>query len=241
MRGGLPPFTPARRRGVEILDDPTVPDAIRLPAMADVARANRFFGGTRALLTGLREALPTLPTRTTLIDVGTGTGDIVPQAQRVFATKGLTITAFGVDVSECVACAARSRLAAAIVADGMHLPFASDSADVVVCSQVLHHFGDADARTLIAELHRVSRDWVIIADLRRSWLAAGGFYVASRLLDFHPVTRADGIASVFRGFVPSELGALIRNVTGIVPHVRTGTFWRITATWSKRRSNGHRA
>ena len=228
-----PSFAPARRRGVEILDDPRVPDAVRLPAMADVTRANRFFGGTRALLAGLRDAMPTLPRHATLIDVGAGTGDITLQAQQKLARGGIAVHAFGVDLSQSLVAAARHHMTGAVVGDGRRLPFADASADVVMCSQMLHHFTDAEAGTLIRELHRVSRHWVIIADLRRSWLAAAGFYLASRMLHFHPVTRADGVASVFRGFLPVELATLVHRATGITPRVHSGLFWRITATWRK--------
>lgn len=227
-------FTPRRRRGVEILDDPTTPDAIRLPAMEDVARANRLFGGTRVLVAALRDAARTLPRHATLLDVGTGVGDLAAQARRELASRDVTVDAFGVDLSETMVRAARSRLAGAIVANGMHLPLADASADVVICSQVLHHFAEGDARHLIAELHRVARGWVIIADLRRSWLAAGGFYVASTVLHFHPVTRADGVTSVLRGFLPHELATMVESVTGQTPRIRAGAFWRVTATWRKR-------
>ena len=227
-------FTPGRRRGVEILDDPATPDAVRLPAMADVARANRLFGGTRALVVALRDAARTLPRRATLLDVGTGVGDLAAHARLELARRDVTVDAFGVDLSETMVRTARSRLAGAIVANAMRLPVADGSAHVVICSQVLHHFVERDARDLIAELHRATQDWVIIADLRRSWLAAGGFYVASSVLQFHPVTRADGVASVFRGFLPQELATMIQDVTGRTPRVRAGAFWRITATWRKR-------
>jgi SAM-dependent methyltransferase len=227
-------FRPARRRGVEILDDPAVPDAVRLPAMADVARANRLFGGTRALIAALRDVAPALPRHATLLDIGAGTADITVQAQRELARRGVSVDAFGVDISEPLVRNTRPFLAGAIVADGAHLPLADDVADVVMCSQVLHHFAEAEARHLIAELHRVSRGWVVIADLRRSWLAAGGFHVASRVLGFHPVTRADGMTSVFRGFLPAELSAMIQSVTGRAPRLRSGAFWRVTAAWRKR-------
>jgi SAM-dependent methyltransferase len=120
-----------------------------------------------------------------------------------------------------------------VVGDALRLPVADDSVDVVLCSQLLHHFAEADARRLVAELHRVSFGWVVISDLRRSWLAAGGFWVASVALRFHPVTRHDGVTSVLRGFTARELESLVQETTGAAPEVRHGAFWRISATWSK--------
>jgi SAM-dependent methyltransferase len=225
---------PARARGREILDDPETPEDIRARAMRDVARSNRLFGGTRAVLRELRGISAELPPRVRLIDVGTGLGDIPAAARAALARRSVEVEAIGVDASESLLRAARHVLQGTIVADARRLPIADGAADIVTCSQVLHHFFDADLRTLIAEMHRISRGWVIVGDLQRSWLAAGGFWLASSALRFHEVTRMDGMTSVLRGFEPDELGQLVRDATGATPIVRRGAFWRLTATWRTR-------
>jgi len=55
------PFTPRRRHGVEILDDPAIDPDVRVRSLADVARANALFGGTRAVLAELDLALRAPP------------------------------------------------------------------------------------------------------------------------------------------------------------------------------------
>ena len=228
----MPVFpVPPRARGREILDDPGTPEDIRARAMRDVARSNRLFGGTRAVLRELRAISGQLPPRTRLIDVGTGLGDIPSVARAALARRGVDVEAIGVDASESLLLAARHVLQGTIAADARRLPIADGAADVVTCSQVLHHFFDDDLRTLVAEMHRVSRGWVIIADLQRSWLAAGGFWLASSALRFHEVTRVDGMTSVLRGFQAAELTQLVRDATGVTPTVRSGMFWRLTAVW----------
>ncbi|HJQ21755.1 MAG TPA: methyltransferase domain-containing protein [Gemmatimonadaceae bacterium] len=225
--------TPARRRGVEFLDDPRTEPTVRERAMADVARSNRLFGGTRSATRALRTLYVRLAPRATLLDVGTGMAD-VPTAARADATAlGVRLEVFGADIAADLLAVARARLDAAVAADAMRLPFATGSVDVVTCSQMLHHFLDEDARTVIAELHRVARRFVVIADLRRSWVAAGGFWLAAFGLRFHPVTRHDGVVSVMRGFTAAELRSLVRDATGITPLVRRDAFWRLTAVWPK--------
>lgn len=222
---------PPRSRGREILDDPATPADVRARAMRDVARSNRLFGGTRAVLRELRAVASTLPARARLIDVGTGVGDIPAAARQALARRGIDLDTIGVDLSESLLRDARHSLRGAVVGDALRLPVGDGAADVVTCSQVLHHFFDADLETLIAELHRVARGWVIVSDLRRSWIATGGFWLASSALRFHEVTRVDGMTSVLRGFEPDELTALVRRATGREPLVRTGMFWRLTARW----------
>lgn len=230
---------PARARGREILDDPETPEDIRARAMRDVVRSNRLFGGTRAVLRELRVIAGELPPRIRLIDVGTGLGDIPAAARAALARRDVDVEAIGVDVSEPLLLTARHVLQGTIAADARRLPIADGAADVVTCSQVLHHFFDDDLRTLIAEMHRVSKGWVIIGDLQRSWLAAGAFWLASSALRFHEVTRVDGMTSVLRGFRAGELVQLVRDATGVTPTARPGVFWRLTAVW--RTGTGARA
>jgi hypothetical protein len=100
-----------------------------------------------------------------------------------------------------------------------------------MCSQTLHHFDDAGAAAVLRELNRVARVRVIVSDLRRSWLAAAGLWIASFPLGFHPVSRHDGVVSIMRGYAGDELLRLVASATGQTPVVRRRIGWRVTATW----------
>lgn len=226
-------LTPARRRGVEILDDPETPDELRTAAMADVERSNAWFGGARAVRRAVEPLLDDMG-EVTLLDVGTGRGDVPALIARNAARRGTRITTIGLDVSETLARTASVRMTAAVVGNAIRLPFRSSSVDVVVSSQVLHHFFEGELRALVAELDRVARSWVVVADLERSVLGAAAFWVASFVLRFHWATRLDGVTSVLRGFTPAELESLVRDVTGKTPRLRRGLFCRVTATWRAR-------
>jgi SAM-dependent methyltransferase len=221
---------PARRRGVEYLDEPGIDGATVVRSLGDVARSNALFGGRRAVLAAVGDALAGLR-EASLLDVGTGLGDIPLHARRLAERRGVRLTTVGVELSEALARAARARVGHAVRADAFALPFADASVDVVTCSQVLHHFVEADATRLLAELQRVARRRVIVGDLRRSWLAAAGFWLASWPLGFHPVTRHDGVVSVLRGFTAPELEALARAAGARAPAVRRRLGWRLVASW----------
>jgi hypothetical protein len=104
------------------------------------------------------------------------------------------------------------------------------SVDLVVCSQVLHHFERDGAVRLVREMRRVARRALIVSDLRRSWIAMTGFWLVSFPLGFHPVTRHDGALSVLRGFTAVELGDIVRAGAGAVPRVTRHPGFRLTAT-----------
>jgi SAM-dependent methyltransferase len=221
-----------RPDGDEILDAPDVDPALARRSLRDVMLANSLMGGTRAVMYELESIIPSLPKRATLLDVGTGMGDIPRRAREVAARRGVTLDTVGLEAAEWLAAAARTSMTATVVGDGRFLPFASHSVDVVICSQVLHHFFDHDAVALLQELNRVARVGVIISDLLRSDLAVAGLWLFSFVLGFHPVSRHDGIMSIRRGFTPGELDTIVRSATGAQPRIREYLGFRVAAAWA---------
>lgn len=241
-------LTPARQRGVELLDDPQVDPALATRSLRDVARSNRLFGGQRAVLNTLAPLLrqgpgaehpphgqlPPPGATFLLLDVGTGLGDI-PRAVRAYAERrGARVVTVGLELTAALAGAARPGAQNVLCGDARQLPFATGSIDVVTCSQVLHHFDGADADLLLCELTRVAKRLVIVSDLRRSWLAAGLLWLVSFPLGFHPVSRHDGIVSILRGYTTSELDRMVHRAVQRSPAVRRRLGWRVTAAWSPR-------
>ena len=224
-------ITPPRRRGVEYLDVPGVDPRLVRRSLADVALANTLFGGTRAVLLEVEAVLPELSSGATLLDVGSGVGDIAARAREIARRKGVDLSLVTIDMAETLAIASRARTGNAVRGDATALPFADRSVDVVMCSQTLHHFDDATATSVLRELDRVARRRVIVSDLRRSWLAAAGLWIASFPLGFHPVSRHDGVLSIMRGYAGDELRRLVTASIGRPPDVRRRMGWRVTATW----------
>jgi SAM-dependent methyltransferase len=225
---------PARRRGVEILDDPATDPALRVRSIRDVVRSNQLLGGARAVLAELTRLFPALGPSATLLDVGTGLADIPCRACGRAAACGVALDTFGIDEAESLSRATAGALDGSLCGDARRLPFADASVDVVTCSQLLHHFDDDQIPVVLRELDRVARGWVIVADLRRDWLAAVGFWLVSWPLGFHRVTRHDGFVSVLRGFTVDELARHVLMATGQRAEVRRHFGFRLTATWRPR-------
>lgn len=226
-------LAPRRRRGIEHLDDPSTDPALRERSLRDVRRANLVLGGTWAVLAELSRALGSLGSDCTLLDVGTGLADIPDAARRRASRRGVRLVAYGVDEAATLARVSAALLDGSVCADVRQLPFADSSVDVVTCSQLLHHFPDAELTVVLRELHRVARKRVIVSDIRRSWIAAAGFWLVTWPLGFHPVSRHDGFVSVLRGFVPDELARHVLEATGQRGEVRRHLGFRVTASWEK--------
>ena len=230
-------FVPPRHRGAEILDAPGNDPELAHRSLRDVSIANAVFGGTRAVLVELSPLWATLPRHATLLDVGTGAGDIPARARAAAARHGVALETIGLETSRELAAASRCRNALAVCGDARRLPFPDRSVDVVICSQVLHHFFDAEVHRLLAELDRVARRRVIVSDLHRSRIAAAGIWIASFVLAFHPVSRHDGVVSVMRGFRAQELRGLVETTVGQRPTVHYRLGYRVTASWTPLATN----
>ena len=218
--------------GAELLDDPAADAGTVEASLRDIAVANRWLGGTAAALHGLGRVLAGIPrgSRVTLLDIGTGHGDLPQAAVRWGRRRGIEIVPIALELNAVAAALAVQAGIPTAVADAAAPPVAPKSVDVVLMSQVMHHFSRESAARLAATWDGLARRGVVVADLRRSVIAAAGFRIGARLLRFDPVTRSDGVTSVRRGFRASELEAVLLR-GGIRARVERRPGFRLVATW----------
>lgn len=218
--------------GAELLDDPQADPAAVEESLRNIARANRWFGGAAAVRFGLARTLRKVPagSRVSLLDLGTGLGDLPGVAVRWGAARRIRIVPVGLELNRVAARLARTAGLPTAVACAGAPPIRKKSVDVVLVSQVAHHLAAESVVHLFQTCDHLARLAVIVADLRRGPLAAPAFWCGARVLAFDPVTVADGMTSLRRGFNRRELRALMARagVDGQVAH-RPG--FRLVATW----------
>lgn len=218
--------------GTELLDDPAADPAAVTESLRNIARANRWFGGSAAVRYGLARALAAVPRGAvlTLADLGTGLGDLPLVAARWAARRGVRLVTVGLERSRVAArLAARSGVPCVVGCAGA-APFRDKSVDVVLVSQVAHHLTAESATCLFRRCDRLARRAVVIADLRRAPLGPAVFWVGARALAFDEVTVADGMTSLRRGYTVAELRGLLA-AAGIRASVSRRPGYRLVATW----------
>lgn len=224
------PRTPA---GTELLDRRGVDPTTARMQLAELGRANALFGGHAAVRHGLSLVADALPRDrpVMVLDMGAGGGDVLASVGEALVALGHEMHGTAVDHLSTATRQCRERGFHAVCGDWSAVPLVPRCADLVVASLVLHHVERHAVPSFLAQLQRLARRAVVVADLRASRVAGLGLRAAGALLRFHPWTIDDGVISLRRGFTRRELvdllsRAAIRN--GVV-HRRPG--WRIVAAW----------
>jgi ubiquinone/menaquinone biosynthesis C-methylase UbiE len=179
-------------------------------SLAQVAAVNRWLGGARSFLHHFERTIPARGV-VTVLDVGTGFGDLPRAAVRWARRNGRTLHVLATDAHPQMLELARARSTGFseiqfAQVDARRLPFRDRSFDCALMSLTLHHFEGDDTVRVLRELARVSRGTVIVSELERNWPN----YLGARLLSAtiwrgNRLTRHDGPMSVLRAFKRAEL------------------------------------
>jgi len=230
---------PERLAGaIELMDLPNADPGELAHSLADLAWINRWLGGLRLIGTHLASFLHGAAAPIRILDVGTGYADVPRAIARWGRRAGLPVEIEGMDHHEHIVRLARQASGSypeirICQADAMALPYPEGSFHIVLASLVLHHMeGEAQVR-LLAELHRVASQVVLVNELRRgSWpfLVTWG---ALHALTTNRLTRHDGPLSVRRGFLPEELMVLARRAGWGRVKVSRHLFFRLALVGQK--------
>jgi SAM-dependent methyltransferase len=221
--------------GTELLDDPGADPATVAESLRNISRANRWFGGAAAVRHGLGRVLAGAPrgSRITLLDLGTGAGDLPRIAAAWAHRREIRLRPAGLELSRVAARLARDGGVPCVVGCAGSPPLREKSVDLVLASQLLHHLAPESAVRLLRTCDRLARVGVVVADIRRGRLAPFLFRLGAGVLGFDRHTIADGLTSIRRGYTPRELRELLA-AAGIQAPVSRRPMYRLVAAWRPR-------
>jgi SAM-dependent methyltransferase len=208
---------PSRARGnaAELLDQPNLDLRELSVNLRDVARLNRWFGGTRPVLAEVVRISNErgLTGRISVLDIGTGGADIPRALVRWGESHGLAVEVVACDQHKQVVAVAAAFTSGhesitVLRADALALPFAPGSFDFVTCSLLIHHMSEDEAVSLLQKLRELPRHALIACDLERSRGGRAAAWLATRLVCRGRLTRHDGPVSVLRAYTLDELRTL---------------------------------
>ena len=193
----------------ELLDQDLGTSTEIAASLRDLRHINDWFGGTRATTALLRRvARRARLSKLSVLEVGSGLGDVPLAAQRVLAQQGIELQVTLLDRLWSHLPAGRR---GSIAGDAQRLPFRNAAFDVVSCSLFAHHFDPPQLTRLVAEALRVSRQAVLVNDLVRSRLHLALVYLGLPLFRSR-ITWNDAPASVRGAYTVDEMRALLARV-----------------------------
>lgn len=194
----------------ELMDRPQPVTPELASDLKNLRQLNRYFGSYRLIQHFLRRWIrPGRQMR--ILDLATGSGDIPRLIVDHARQAGASVTVDAVDQQ-----ASTLEIARGLSGDypeitfvqGDILEFGESAYDFVLCSLALHHFDEDSAVQVLQRCRELSRQYVLVSDLRRGLLASVGVYLLTAILFREPMTRIDARLSAERAFSFREFRSL---------------------------------
>lgn len=206
----IPDFSTRTHRD-EWIDDPSLDPEKLQRTLDDLAALNARIGGHLPSVSGV-ERLAGERQKLTVLDVGTGSGDLprilVDRARR----RGVKLDVTGIDLSDAIVDHARNRAAGYPEVNFRRCDLFDldddETYDVVHASLMVHHLDDQQAAAGLRKMYELCRLGVVINDLHRHPVSYFGSFALLRLLSDNPIIHHDGSLSILRGFRRDELHKL---------------------------------
>jgi ubiquinone/menaquinone biosynthesis C-methylase UbiE len=228
-------LVPPQRDVPELLDLHAGSPRETLKSLRDIRRINTYLGGTRLSLPHCLSLMDDRSRPWTLLDVGSGLGDVGVALENAACEKGLCLRVVGADISRLhLECSRREYpQVLGVRADAFRLPLANESVDIVHSSLFLHHFRAPQIELLLREFCRVARVGWVMNDLVRHTLPLWFFRSTWPIFARSHLTRYDGSASVRRAYTVAEMRRIIQKVPGAQVHAHVP--FRLAVTWKRPR------
>ena len=205
------PLDLSRRSGqAEWLDDADLHPGELERVLRDLARFNGAMFGHRPVIAFLLRAAARAEKGRplTVLDVGSGYGDLLRAARRAFRKRGLPIKLIGVDLSrETIRIAEAATDAADEITYHAGDVFAfrpPEPVDVVVSSLLTHHMSDDMIVAFLRFMEQTARKGWLIYDLQRHVVPYSFIGLMGKLTRLHPMVIHDGRISVARSLTRAE-------------------------------------
>lgn len=196
----------------EIMDDFTLKGEVLEDALNKISKINQFLGGNKLTLEGIKDLISKSDKsiEITIVDLGCGNGDMLRMLADYAERNSLKFKLIGIDANDFTISYAKEL--------SLHYPniqfrcddiFGNNIAklhcDIVLLTLTLHHFKNEEIDTLLAACHKNATLGIVINDLHRSSIAYRLFQGLCFVLRLNPISRADGLTSILRGFKKAEL------------------------------------
>lgn len=189
----------------ELMDDFSSGGPELRQALQHLRLLNRIFGAAGPTLFGFKHLWLQAgkPKTLSILDVGSGSGDVNRQLLRWADEHGVALSITLVDITEEACAEARelfhSEPRVRVMRSSLfQLP--ENGVDITTGTQFVHHFTNTELPQVVDCMLKASRLGIVINDIHRHWIAWAAVWVTARIISKNRYILNDGPLSVAKGF-----------------------------------------
>jgi len=187
--------------------------------LEEIAGVNQMLGGNRISIKAVKTILGSISTdkHITIVDVGCGNGDMLRSLAKMAKKHNMNVELLGIDANPHAINIAKELSSnfenlSYNVINIFDEEFGKLKYDIALCTLTLHHFKDDEISDLMRVMCQNTSISVIVNDLHRSRIAYYLFKLYSWVFKLGPISKADGLTSILRGFKKEELQSISRKL-----------------------------
>ncbi|HTF80326.1 MAG TPA: methyltransferase domain-containing protein [Cytophagales bacterium] len=197
----------------ELLDDDRIPIADLFQNLKEIALVNKYLGGNKITIDGIKQLITTKTREYHIIDIGCGAGDNLKAIHQWGKEQGYRLKLYGLDIkADAVQYAQKNTddLSIHYIVDSYeNLESIPYSFDIAICCLFCHHFHEDALKKLIQILSKKCNIGFVINDLHRHWIAYYFISWVAKLFSKSYLFKNDAPLSVARAFKKKDLDLLL--------------------------------
>lgn len=200
-----------RSSNKELLDNDEIPFADIRQNMKELNTINKYLGGHKITIAGLKELLRVSPAKKKIIicEIGCGGGDNLKAINDFCNKKNIPVKYIGIDIkTECIDFAKEQypQLDAEwIVDDYKNINFDAAKPDIIFSSLFCHHFTKTELTAMLQWMRFNTTTGFFINDLHRHPMAYYSIKWITAVFSKSYLVKHDAAVSVTRGFKKQDL------------------------------------
>lgn len=199
-----------RSQEVEIMDDLESGGPVMDQTLKELDVINKWLGGNHVTLNGVKKLVGKHRGSLQIVDLGSGSGDILKIIARWARSANIDIKLIGIDANPHVVAFAEKQAAdypeiEFKCVNVFSEEFTKIEGDIFIATLFMHHFDSSQLSIFLKQLRKQASMGIVINDIHRHWFAYYSIKWLTGLFSKSPMVRNDAAVSVLRAFKKHDL------------------------------------
>ncbi|QLG46958.1 methyltransferase domain-containing protein [Costertonia aggregata] len=224
-----------RSNAPEILDDFQAGPKNLKSVFDDINRVNKILGGNSITINAVADLMEKNPrTSYVILDMGCGDGAMMRGVAQHCRRHNISASFIGVDLNKDVLEIAKKESMdfpeiSFVQQDILKLDPSDYSCDILLSTLTMHHFTNEQLLIFVNKFTQLAKIGVVINDLQRSVWAYYLFKMFSLIFIKTKVAKIDGLISITKGFLKSDLISYAQKIPSVQHHIHWK--WAFRYVW----------